>query len=93
MGTVQTVRRVAVTGASGYLGRLLVRRLAQCEGVERVLGIDIRPMHGELPRNVAFVERDITTDITDLLADNGIDAMAHLAFVIQRTEMPGERAG
>ncbi len=89
MGTVRTARRVAVTGASGYLGRLLVRRLAQCEGMERVLRIDVRPMPGELPRDVAFVERDITTDITDILADNGIDAMAHLAFVIQ----PDRNAG
>ena len=75
--------RVAVTGASGYLGRLLVRRLARCEGVERILGVDIRPMRGELPPKVEFVECDITGDISGLLADRQVQAVAHLAFALQ----------
>lgn len=92
----QTIRRVAVTGASGYLGRLLVSRLARCEGVERVLGIDIRPMpddlsRSKLPPNVMFVERDITAGIADVLTEHRIEALAHLAFVI-RPERNAERA-
>ena len=83
MGMVRAIRRVAVTGVTGYLGRLLVDRLALCDGVERILGIDVRPMLCELPSNVTFVERDIAEDITDLLVEHGIDAVAHLAFVLQ----------
>ena len=79
----QTIRRVAVTGASGYLGRLLVDRLARREEVERVLAIDTRPMQRELPPSVDFVNRDTTRDISDLLIKHRVDSVAHLAFVIQ----------
>ena len=87
----QTIRRVAVTGASGYLGRLLVNMLARCEEVEWILAIDIRPMRRELPPKVEFVKRDITQDISDLLIEHRIDSVAHLAFVI-RPERSKERA-
>ena len=76
-------RRIAVTGASGYLGRLLVNRLARCEGVERVLAIDIRPLMGDIPQNVVYVKRDVTEPMADLLIKHRIEAVAHLAFVIQ----------
>ena len=87
----QTNRRVAVTGASGYLGRLLVGRLARREEVERILAIDIRPTRRELPPNVEFVERDVTRDISDLLIEHRVDSVAHLAFVI-RPDRNKERA-
>ena len=80
---MQKVRRIAVTGASGYLGRLLVDALAQEEGIERILGIDARPMPGEIPENVAPVKRNVTEDIADLLMEYRIEALAHLAFVIE----------
>ena len=76
-------RCVAVTGASGYLGRVLVGRLAQCEGVERVLAIDIRPLTVDVAQNVVFVKRDVTESIADLLIEHRIEAVAHLAFVMQ----------
>ena len=76
-------RRIAVTGASGYLGRLLVNRLARCEGVERVLAIDIRPLMGDISQNVVYVKRDVTEPMADLLIKHRIEAVAHLAFVIQ----------
>ena len=79
----QTTRRVAVTGASGYLGRLLVNRLVRCEEVERVLAIDNRPMLRQPPPSVDFVNRDTTRDISDLLVKHRIDSVAHMAFVIQ----------
>ena len=87
----QTDRRVAVTGASGYLGRLLMSRLARREEVERILAIDIRPLRRELPPKVDFVKRDITQDISDLLIKHRIDSVAHLAFVI-RPDRNKERA-
>lgn len=36
-------RRVAITGASGYVGFRLVERLAEDDGVELVLATDVRP--------------------------------------------------
>ena len=58
-------------------------RLAGTEGVERVLAIDIRPLMGGLPQNVVFVKRDVTEPLADLLIEHRIEAVAHLAFVIQ----------
>ena len=76
-------RRIAVTGASGYLGRLLVGGLAGTEGIDRVLAIDIRPLMGDIPQNVVYVKRDVTEPMADLLIKHRIEAVAHLAFVIQ----------
>ena len=87
----QTTRRVAVTGASGYLGRLLVNRLVRCEEVERVLAIDNHPMLRQPPPSVDFVNRDTTRDISDLLIRHRVDCVAHLAFVI-RPDRNRERA-
>ena len=35
-------RRVAVTGAAGYVGTSLIKRLEHEEAVEKVLALDIR---------------------------------------------------
>lgn len=76
--------RVAVTGAAGYLGRLLIRRLERCDGVERILATDIRAAPpGEFSDKVAFVQHDIRAPIGGMFAERGIDAVAHLAFVIR----------
>lgn len=83
------VRRVAVTGASGYLGRLLIRRLARCDDVEHILATDIRPNQCEISPKATFVMQDITAPMANLFAEHRIDAVAHLAFVIK----PGRNRG
>lgn len=77
------VRRIAVTGASGYLGRLLIARLERCAAVERILALDIRPPRATFSPKVDFVHCDITAPLRDLFADHSIDAVAHLAFRIK----------
>lgn len=75
--------RVAVTGAAGYLGRLIIRRLERCAGVAHILATDIRAAPpGEFSDKVAFVQHDIRAPIGGMFAERGIDAVAHLAFVI-----------
>ena len=80
---VGNARRIAVTGASGYLGRLLIARLERRAAVERILALDIRPPRAPFPPKVAFVQCDITAPLRDLFADHSIDAVAHLAFRIK----------
>ena len=80
---VGSARRIAVTGASGYLGRLLIARLERCAAVERILALDIRPPRAPLSPKVAFVQWDITAPLQDLFADHSIDAVIHLAFRIK----------
>jgi UDP-glucose 4-epimerase len=74
--------RIAITGVSGYLGQLLVRRL-QAEGVggDDVLGIDLAgsphppSVHRYLRRDVR--DPRIARDL------EGYDTVVHLAFIVE----------
>lgn len=71
--------RVAVTGAAGYLGRLLVDALASDERIERVVGLDVRPVPAR-PGAQAIVR-----DVRDPALERdlrGADALVHLAFMV-----------
>ena len=74
-------RSIAVTGASGYVGARLVRRLLETRDVERVTGVDVR---GAAIRHERYthVQRDVTAPLDDAFA--GADAVVHLAFVLRQ---------
>ncbi len=75
-----SVHSVAVTGASGLVGRHLLPVLAAHPDVERVLGLDVREPEGR-PRSVEFQRVDIAgTELKPLL--DGIDVVVHLAGVV-----------
>ncbi len=78
----EPVRRVAVTGAAGYVGRRLVEALAQEPRVDEVLAIDVLPMAAERSPKVVSMRRDVTRPIAAALSDHGIDALVHLAFLL-----------
>lgn len=74
------VHSVAVTGASGLVGRHLLPVLAEHPDVERVLGLDVREPERR-PRTVEFARVDIAgTELKPLL--EGIDVVVHLAGVV-----------
>ena len=79
--------RVAVTGASGYIGSRLVHRLQSSESVEFILAMDIRPPDVDYSNRVAFVRQDIGEPFPDLFADHRIDSVVHLAYLLN----PGRR--
>jgi len=76
--------RVGVTGAAGYLGRVLCRQLVADPWVELVVGLDRAPW----PRPDELSEGTFEFYPTDLadpaMADRliGLDAVCHLAFVL-----------
>ena len=73
--------RILVTGATGYIGERLIETLREKDWVERIIGLDIR----ESPlrhTKLRFVRRDIREPLDDLFTTDGIDAVAHLAFVV-----------
>ena len=76
------LRRVAVTGAAGYIGSRLIARLERDESIERILAVDVRPLRGDVSSKVAFVERDVTTPLAGVLSQFGIQSVAHLAFIL-----------
>ncbi|MSQ31766.1 MAG: NAD-dependent epimerase/dehydratase family protein [Dehalococcoidia bacterium] len=78
------MRRIAVTGASGYLGSVLIKRLIQEPYVELILGFDVRPStlaHSKL----RHVQQEINAPMKQSLSESGVDSIVHLAFLLNTT--------
>jgi UDP-glucose 4-epimerase len=78
-------RVVAVTGACGFLGQELIRRLEENRRYEKVLALDIRPPDVPLEKT-RFCRTDLTLPTVDgqiaaLLADEAVDTLIHAAFL------------
>jgi UDP-glucose 4-epimerase len=76
-------RVFAVTGAKTFLGRGLIRHLAQRK--ERVVALDIRKPD-DLPEGVGFYRVDLTLPTADallaqLFQEEGVTDLVHLAFL------------
>lgn len=72
---------VAVTGASGYLGRRVLSALEGLDGVRRVIGIDVVEP-GISTRNLEFYRLDVRSSaVRDVIA--GADVLVHLAFILR----------
>ncbi len=72
---------VLVTGSSGYLGSLVVARLA-ARGVP-VVGLDVRPPRRRVTGSEHVAGDLRSTDLTALLRQHGARAVVHLAAVVE----------
>ena len=73
-------KRVLITGASGYLGTYITRRLLAMPDIERVVGIDIRqPSH--TTDKFVFVQRDVREPLQEIIREHEVDAIIHAAYV------------
>lgn len=75
------MKKALVTGANGFLGSLLVKKLLD-EGVE-VIAADMKGCSGNIPAGTRFVEFDMR-DFSSLKAsvtDGDIDVIYHMAWV------------
>jgi nucleoside-diphosphate-sugar epimerase/putative sterol carrier protein len=73
-------KRVAVTGGSGQLGTLVLKRLCADRSIGEVISLDVRP-----PATICAKLRALTVDVraSDLEQHlHGCDAVVHLAFVV-----------
>ena len=75
------MKRVAITGISGYLGTQILKLLDKDKDVEAVVGIDIRPPNYSTGK-LKFVSRDVREPMIDIFAQNKVDSAFHLAFVL-----------
>ena len=82
-------RAIAVTGASGYIGKRLVEGLLEQPNVERILGVDLRPSSIEDERYI-HLQQDVRAPLDAAFAEAGIEAVAHLAFVMRQTRNRAE---
>lgn len=73
------MRRIAITGASGYIGQQLVQTLAQSSQVEQIVGLDIRPPTTVQAAQFTHYPCDIRERFDALLLENGVDTAVHLA--------------
>ncbi len=86
-------RRVLVTGASGYIGRLFVADLAARRGaVECIVATDVRdPQDGDRRAGVEYVAVDVRDPgLEKILREHAIDTVVHLAAIV--TPKPGSEA-
>ncbi len=79
------IRRVAVTGASGYVARSLMARLEREPSVELILALDVRPLPGQPCSKVVFRHHDVAEPMAALLSEYRIDAIAHLAYALRQS--------
>ncbi|GEN09792.1 UDP-glucose 4-epimerase [Myxococcus fulvus] len=75
--------RVAVTGASGEYGKLLLPRLERDPEVESIVVLDVnRPDGAKVEfHRVDLTRHDAESELTDALAERPVDALYHLAFL------------
>lgn len=84
--------RVLITGVASQLGAALAARLAADPAVERVIGIDTRPLEADLAERIDLVAADLRApDLAARLAGTGADVVVHVD-VLQLPE-PGRPAG
>jgi UDP-glucose 4-epimerase len=75
------VKKVVITGISGYLGTQILKILDKDKDVEAVVGIDIRPPNYSTNK-LKFYSRDVREPLLDIFAENKVDSAFHLAFVL-----------
>jgi len=75
---------VALTGATGDLGRLLMPLLLADEGVEQIVAIDLaKPAdHPKVDfHRIDLTRHEADRELADALGDSPVDALFHLAFM------------
>ena len=86
-GRRQALPRILVTGASGYLGRLLVVELGRELAAGRIgalVATDIRSLGAdELSRGVNFIRHDVRdVGLAAVLFEHAVDCVLHLASIV-----------
>ncbi|MFY0576045.1 NAD-dependent epimerase/dehydratase family protein [Cystobacter fuscus] len=85
--------RVAVTGAAGDLGRLLLPRLEQDADVESILVLDVAKPEGSKVdyHRVDLTRHDAESELSDALAEHPVDVFYHRPSSTGRCAMARSR--
>lgn len=77
---------VLITGAAGYIGTMLIERLAGSDDINRIYGIDIKRQPARLGHfgNLRWIRADVSEDQWLLqVRDEHIDVVIHCAYQIR----------
>ncbi len=74
------MKRVLITGSSGYFGGKLVTFLRSKPEIEVIVGTDIRPPDVQYAK-LTFYERDVRQSCEDLLRKHEVDTVIHTAWI------------
>lgn len=75
--------RILITGGSGYIGSLVMKKLSQQSDVQEIINVDLRLTQQQLPK-VKTIRRDISQDVCDLFGSDeaAIDIAIHAAWTV-----------
>ncbi|MEN8187384.1 MAG: NAD-dependent epimerase/dehydratase family protein [Bacteroidota bacterium] len=78
-------KRILVTGAEGYVGKKLIRKLIENpENIETLVGIDIKNSSDYNKENYHFIQCDILSETPDQLIEKyQINTIVHLASIVK----------
>src|SRR5918996_5244275 len=73
--------RVLITGAAGYVGSILINALEPIDGVDKIVGVDLKPKPDRLVAStkITWIQADVSADDWQAVArDHGVEAVVHL---------------
>jgi len=76
------MKRIAITGISGYIGTNLAHRLESIDAVELIVGIDRCLPQTSCSSKLRFHQLDVCQPFVDIFVDNNVDTAIHLAFIL-----------
>ena len=78
------MKRIAITGVSGYIGSRFLSRLDQMAGIDRIVGIDVKPPGNRSPK-LKFYSQNIIQPLGDIFVENEVESAIHLVFIMKPT--------
>ena len=78
------MKTVLITGAGGYIGGELIKRLTQCQQPLKVIAVDLRAVaKAEQQADITYVQADIRdAEIQDIILKYQPHSVVHLASVV-----------
>jgi len=83
------MKRVLITGVSGYIGGKLASALEKNDQVECLAGLDVREPKTPFKR-LLFLKQDIRQPFDHILEEHQIDTVVHTAWVVEQMRNTAE---